>query len=85
MAYNSNNSNNEFHLHQVFTQSLTYTEKQELTPVLQMEVGCSKIWGLKPTTQTQVGVTPHKPALTATQHQTNPAPDKLYNFLRVVN
>ena len=36
-------------------------------PVSQMEVGCSRIWGLKPTTQTQVGGTPHKPALVATQ------------------
>ena len=32
-----------------------------------MEVGCSRIWGLTPTTQTQVGGTPHKPALPATQ------------------
>ena len=38
-----------------------------LTPVLQMEVGCSRIWRLTPTTQTQVGGTPHKPALPATQ------------------
>ena len=32
-----------------------------LTPVSQMEVGCSRIWGLVPTTQTQVGGTPHRP------------------------
>ena len=38
-----------------------------LTPVSQMEVGCSRIWGLKPTTQTQVSGTPLKPALLATQ------------------
>ena len=40
---------------------------RKLTPVSQMEVGCSSIWGLTPTTQTQVGGTPHKPALPATQ------------------
>ena len=40
---------------------------RKLTPVSQMEVGCSRIWGLTPTTQTQVGGTPHKPALPATQ------------------
>ena len=44
-----------------------------LTPVSQMEVGCSSIWGLKPTTQTQVGGTPHKPALLATQPRAPPA------------
>ena len=43
-----------------------------LTPVSQMEVGCSRIWGLKPTTQTQVGGTPHKPALPATQPRAPP-------------
>ena len=32
-----------------------------------MEVGCLRIWRLKPTTQTQVGGTPHKPALPVTQ------------------
>ena len=32
-----------------------------------MEVACSRIWGLKPTTQTHAGGTPHKPALPATQ------------------
>ena len=37
-----------------------------------MEVGCSRIWGLKPTTQTQVGGAPHKPALPATQHGAPP-------------
>ena len=44
-----------------------------LTPVSQMEVGCSRIWGLKPTTQTQVGGTPHKPARLATQPWALPA------------
>ena len=43
-----------------------------LTPVSQMEVGCSRIWGLTPTTQTQVGGTPHKPALPATQPRAPP-------------
>ena len=43
-----------------------------LTPALQMEVGCSRIWGLTPTTQTQVGGTPHKPALPATQPRAPP-------------
>ena len=38
-----------------------------------MEVGCSRIWGLKPTTQTQVSGTPHKPAVSATQPQAPPA------------
>ena len=37
-------------------------------PVSQMEVGCSRIWGLTPTTQTQVSGTPHKPALPAISH-----------------
>ena len=32
-----------------------------------MEVGCSRIWGLVPTTQNQVIGTPHMPALPATQ------------------
>ena len=45
----------------------------QLTPVSQMEVECSRIWGLKPTTQTQVGGTPHKPALPATQPLVPPA------------
>ena len=44
-----------------------------LTPVLQMDVGCSGIWGLVPTTQTQVGGTPHMPALPATQPRAPPA------------
>ena len=38
-----------------------------------MEVGCSRIWGLVPTTQTQVGGTPHKPALPAPQPWALPA------------
>jgi len=45
----------------------------DLTPVSQMEVGCSRIWGLVPTTQTQVSGTPHKPALPATKPQALPA------------
>ena len=45
----------------------------KLTPVSQMEVGCSRIWGLKPTTQTQVGGTPHKPAQPAIQPWALPA------------
>ena len=40
--------------------------------VSQMEVGCSGIWGLKPTTQTKVGGTPHKPAQPATQPRAPP-------------
>ena len=44
-----------------------------LMPVLQMEVGCSRIWGPKPTTQAQVGGTPHKPAQSATQPRAPPA------------
>ena len=44
----------------------------QLTPVSQMEVGCSRIWELKPTTQTQVGGTPHKPAQPATQPRVLP-------------
>ena len=44
----------------------------KLMPVSQMEVGCSRIWGLKPTTQSQVGGAPHKPALTATQARAPP-------------
>ena len=51
-----------------------------LTPVLQMEVGCSMIWGLKPTTQTQVRGTPYKPAQPATQPRAPPAtPDPKSN------
>ena len=46
---------------------------RSLTPVSQMEVRCSRIWGLTPTTQTQVGGTPHKPALPATQPRAPPA------------
>ena len=42
-------------------------------PVSQMEVGCSKVWGLTPTTQTQVGGTPHKPVLPAIQPRAPPA------------
>ena len=38
-----------------------------------MEVGCSRIWGLVPTTQSHVGGTPHKPALPATQPRAPPA------------
>ena len=43
-----------------------------LTPVSQMEVGCSRIWGLKPTTQTQVSRTPHKLACTKTRNAGTP-------------
>ena len=35
-------------------------------------VGCSRIWGLKPTSQTQVGGTPHKPTQPATQPRAPP-------------
>ena len=52
---------------------LSSIQNVPLMPVLQMEVGCSRIWGLTPTTQTQVGGTPHKPALTATQPRAPPA------------
>ena len=38
-----------------------------LTPMSQMEVGCPGARRLVPPTQTQVGRTPHKPALPATQ------------------
>ena len=38
-----------------------------------MEVGCSRIWGLVPTTQSHVGGTSHKPALPTTQPRTPPA------------
>ena len=44
------------------------------TPVSQMEVGCSRIWGLKPTTQTQVSGTPHKPAYPQPCHEPLPPP-----------
>ena len=46
--------------------------KEYLTPVSQIQVGCPRIWGLVPTTQTQVGGTPHKPALPATQPRAPP-------------
>ena len=41
--------------------------KTQLTPMSQMEAGCSRIWELVLTTQNQVGGTPHKPAPPATQ------------------
>ena len=41
-----------------------------------MEVGCSRIWGLVPTTQPLVGGTPHKPALLATSPARHPRPPK---------
>ena len=47
-------------------------EYRKLSPVSQMEVGCSRIWGLEPTTQTLVSGTPHMPALPATQPQAPP-------------
>ena len=37
-----------------------------------MEVGCSRIWGLQSTTQTQVGGIPHKPAVPATEPRAPP-------------
>ena len=40
-----------------------------------MKVGCSRIWGLTPTTQTQVGGTPHKPAqYPQPSHEPRPPP-----------
>ena len=45
----------------------------QLTSVSQMEIGCSRIWGLVTTTQTQVGGKSHKPALPATQPRSPPA------------
>jgi len=58
-----------FQMYQYFILKVPLTSKLfcKSTPVSQMEVGCSRVWGLKPTTQTQVGGTPHKPALPATQ------------------
>lgn len=44
----------------------------QLTTVSQMEFGCARIWRLTPTTQTQVGGTPHKPAQPATQPRAPP-------------
>ena len=45
-----------------------------LMPVSQMEVGCPGARGAgSPPTQTQVGRTPHKPALPATQPRAPPA------------
>ena len=38
-----------------------------------MEVGCPGAKGLVPQTQTQVGRTPHKPALPTTQPRAPPA------------
>ena len=52
--------------------SYFYSIYNVLTPVSQMEVGCSRVWGLKPTTQIQVGGTRHKPALPANQPRTPP-------------
>ena len=48
-----------------------------LTPMSQMEVGCPGARGAgSPPTQTQVGRTPHKPSLPATQPRAPPAKPK---------
>ena len=47
-----------------------HKQMNELMPMSQMEVGCPGARGAgSPPTQTQVGRTPHKPALPATQPQ----------------
>ena len=48
------------------------SDLNHLMSMSQMEVGRSRIWRLKLTTQTQVGGTPHKPALPATQPRAPP-------------
>ena len=51
----------------------TWSTGKILIPEQKMEVGWSRIWGLVPLTQTQVGGTPHKPALPATLPRAPPA------------
>ena len=59
--------------------------KLMLTAVSQIEVGCSRIWGLKPTTQTQVSGTPRKPAQPAPQPRAPPATPDLKTSTRHMN